>query len=211
MNGKANEPIPVLTGRLISPFVRRVAVTMAYLNMPFERKILSIIDDVPEVEKINPLGRVPALIMSKNNVIIDSAAILDHYDQQVDPELALVPLEGTDRGRALYLLAIACGAIEKSMVANGERKRPAEKQMPDKLARQQRQTVQGFVALEAELDGRDWFMNDKMMQPDITCAVGVSFIRHIFPGLLDDKDIPALSDLTARCEALPAFEKLPIG
>ena len=38
----------VLTGRLLSPFVRRVAVTLTHLGITFERQVLSTIDDVAQ-------------------------------------------------------------------------------------------------------------------------------------------------------------------
>ena len=44
-------PRYVLTGRLLSPFVRRVAVTLTHLGIGFERQILSAIDDVAEIDR----------------------------------------------------------------------------------------------------------------------------------------------------------------
>lgn len=38
---------PVLIGRLLSPFVRRTAVSLTYLGVDFERKVLSAIDADP--------------------------------------------------------------------------------------------------------------------------------------------------------------------
>ena len=200
----------VLTGRLLSPFVRRVAVTLTHLGIGFERQILSAIDDVAEIERTNPIGRVPALILPGGEILIDSAAILDHFDERAGPERALVPAAGAPRRRALYLLALSCGTIERAMVANAERRRPAPLQMPDRLGRLLRQTCQGFEALDRELAGEDWFIAGHPMQPDITTAVGVTFVRHIFPDLLDTTRIPRLDALTARCEALPAFRAMQI-
>jgi len=46
---------PCLVGRLLSPYVRRIAVTLNLYNMPFERLIISAIDDEAVREKINPV------------------------------------------------------------------------------------------------------------------------------------------------------------
>ena len=200
----------VLTGRLLSPFVRRVAVTLTHLGIGFERQILSAIDDVAEIERTNPIGRVPALMLPGGETLIDSAAILDHFDERAGPEHALVPAAGAPRRRALYLLALSCGTIERAMVANAERRRPVPLQMPDRLARLLRQTCQGFEALDRELAGDDWFIAGHPMQPDMTTAVGVTFVRHIFPDLIDRARIPRLDALTGRCEALPAFRAMQI-
>ncbi|HIF10614.1 MAG TPA: glutathione S-transferase family protein, partial [Sneathiellales bacterium] len=53
----------ILVGQMDSPFVRRVAVTMNMYAMAFSREILSVYADAEDVRKINPLGKVPALIL----------------------------------------------------------------------------------------------------------------------------------------------------
>lgn len=201
---------PVLIGRLLSPFVRRTAVSLTYLGVDFERKVLSAIDDVAEVETTNPIGRVPALVLADGETLIDSAAILDYFDELAGPERALIPPAGPLRRRSMYLLALACGTIERAMAANAERRRPAALRMAERSERLLRQTVQGFQALDRELASQDWFISNQVMQPDVTTAVGVTFVRHIFPDLMGHTEIPRLDELTARCELLPAFRAMQI-
>ncbi len=203
-------PQPVLTGRFLSPFVRRVAVTLNHFEIGFDRHVLSAIDDVAQIERSNPIGRVPALVLSSGETLIDSAAILDHLDEQAGVDRALVPSNGAARRRALYLLAVATGAIERVMTANAERRRTVERRDAARLDRLLRQTRQGFLALEKAIEGGPWFDGQRMMQTDLTTAVGVTFVEHIFPGLLEAKDVPALSQMTARCEATQAFKKAQI-
>jgi len=100
----------------------------------------------------------------------------------------------------------AVGAIERAMTANGERRRPTDKQMPERLDRLWRFTRQGLLALDRELGARTWFVGERMLQPDITAAVGLSFVRRVHPGLIGEGELPALARLTARCEALPVFQ-----
>ena len=109
-----------------------------------------------------------------------------------------------------YAFGNSPSAIERAMLANAERRRPQALQMPERLERLLRQTRQGFEALDRELAGRDWYIADHVMQPDITTAVGVTFVRHIFPGLIDHNVVPRLDAVTARCEALPAFRSMQI-
>ena len=44
-----------LVGQYDSPFLRRVAVTMHYYGIPYERKVLSVFRNADEVAEINPL------------------------------------------------------------------------------------------------------------------------------------------------------------
>jgi glutathione S-transferase len=61
----------------------------------------------------NPLGRIPSLVLDDGEVLIDSAAILDWLDQTVWPERALLPPAAAERRRALRLIKLATGAIDK--------------------------------------------------------------------------------------------------
>ena len=68
----------ILIGSYVSPFVRRSAIIMHTLGIEFEHKILKGGPDNDELVAINPLARVPALVLDDNEVIIDSSAIVDH-------------------------------------------------------------------------------------------------------------------------------------
>jgi hypothetical protein len=77
--------------------------------------------DFDALRAINPLGRIPSLVLDGGDVLIDSAAILDWLDQTVGPERALVPPAGAERRRALRRIALATGAIDKVGAAAYER------------------------------------------------------------------------------------------
>ena len=53
----------ILVGQYDSPFVRRVAIALNYFGMEFERRVLSTFQNLDEMLAINPLGKVPALIL----------------------------------------------------------------------------------------------------------------------------------------------------
>ena len=54
--------------------------------------------DFDAMRAINPLGRIPSLVLDDGEVLIDSAAILDWLDQTVGPERALLPPPGPSGG-----------------------------------------------------------------------------------------------------------------
>ena len=196
--------MPVLFGMFLSPYVRRVAVSLNVFGIPFEHRVVSAVGDEREREGVNPVGRVPARQLPQGEVLVDSAAILDHFDEVAGPERALIPASGVGRRRALQQLAIATGAIDRAMTANAERRR--EIPDPARIDRLLRQCRQGFEALEHELGGRDYFDNSGLRQPDITAAVGFSFVNHVFPGTLSDSALPGLWSATRRAEALVEFQ-----
>ena len=95
----------ILVGQFDSPFVRRVAVTLNHYHMPYTRNPISVFRDVGEMQKINPLVRVPSLILETGEVLIDSAAIIDHLDEAAGPARALTPAHGPERQQAFALKA----------------------------------------------------------------------------------------------------------
>lgn len=203
------EARPVLYGKFLSPYVRRVAVSLNVLGIVFEHSIMSAITDQAEREAVNPVGRVPALRLTSGEILIDSAAILDYLDELVGPDRALIPTEGPSRRVALRRLAIATGAIDRSMTANGERRRAAPES--DRIKRLLRQCRQGFRALEEELNGRTFFDGEVLGQVDITTAIGYRFVNHIFPGTLSPDQMPGIADLSDRCEAMAIFKDADLG
>jgi glutathione S-transferase len=67
----------LLIGMFDSPFVRRVAVSMKLLGIPFEHGNWSIGRDFDRIREYNPLGRVPTLVTNDGEKLMESAAILD--------------------------------------------------------------------------------------------------------------------------------------
>jgi glutathione S-transferase len=96
----------ILVGQYDSPYTRRVAVTLGILGFQFEHDRRSVFGDFESMRTVNPLGRVPSLILPDGTALIDSAAILDWLDQTVGPSRALLPPDGAARQQALQRLAL---------------------------------------------------------------------------------------------------------
>lgn len=195
----------ILVGRNASPFVRRVAISLHLLQIPFEQKALSASGDREAVEAFNPLGRVPALVLDDGEVLIDSAAILDYLDTLVGPDKALVPTEPVARRKVLNLVALGVGAMEKEVSCFVERRvRPADKQHQAMLDRFGDQAVAGLAALD-QAAGEGWLFGDRLTQADVTAVTALDFLRLIWADRLPSGRLPKLEALRERAHALPAF------
>lgn len=201
----------ILIGRYLSPFVRRVAVALCHFDIPFESKPLSLISEVPEVERHNPLGRVPALTLEDGRTLIDSGAILDYVDSLVEPGRALLPIGRAERQHVLQVVAIATGTLERVMGVVAEYNRPIEKRMEERCERFDRQARVGLSMLETTLDGQNWYSANRLTHADILCTVAATFIRNKRPNLWAASEYAGLAALTERCENLPPFQKVPIN
>ena len=112
-----------LIGRNLSPFVRRTAVILKLLDLPYEQRGLSTADDADEIAKINPVVRVPSLVLESGECLIDSNAIIDHLMEVGDPDHGLLPANGAERRAVLRLAAIGHGVMEKAVASSYERGR----------------------------------------------------------------------------------------
>ena len=195
----------ILIGRYVSPFVRRVAVALKTFGIAYQHKALSTSDNRAEVQAINPLGRVPALVLDDGEVLIDSTAILDYLDELAGPARALVPASGADRRRVLQLVAYGIGATDKAVACFIERRmRPADKLAQGLLDRFAEQALAGLGQLEAAA-GDGWLFGGRLTQADITAVAALDFITHTWPEMLPADGFPRLKGLSARANLLPAF------
>jgi glutathione S-transferase len=199
----------ILVGQYDSPYVRRIAISLHLVGLPFTRNPISGFADAEAMRKINPLGRIPSLILDDGEVIIDSWAILDHLDAVAGPERALLPPPGRARRRALYLVALAAGAVDKmGAIVYEQTLRPPEKLHQPWLDRCRTQVASGLAALEAET-GDGWYLGERPMQPDITVACMLWYLHHKLPELAAHPRLAAFADRFARLPAYQATEPSP--
>jgi glutathione S-transferase len=193
----------ILVGQYDSPYVRRVAVSLRVLGFAYEHDTRSVFADFDAMREVNPLGRIPALVLDDGEVLIDSAAILDWLDQTAGPERALVPTAGATRRLALRLIALATGAIDKVGAAAYERLiRPPALRWPDWIDRCRTQGAGALAALAAE----PWPARNRLDQAEITTACMLRYVTMADPELLPPGRHTSLDALSARCEARSEFQ-----
>jgi glutathione S-transferase len=195
----------ILVGQYDSPYVRRVAIALHLLELRFERNPISGFADAGKMRAINPLGRIPSLILDDGEVVIDSAAILDHLDSLVGVERRLLPPAGRERRTALRVAALATGCVDKAGAIVYERAlRPAEKVHQPWIERCRTQLDSGLAALEAAT-GDGWYAGDRPLQPDVTVACMLDYLRDRLPEAVPAGRHPRLGAFLARFARLPAF------
>lgn len=200
--GMHDRPMMKLVGQYDSPYTRRVAVSLRALGIAYEQDPKSVFSDFDAMRTVNPLGRVPSLVLASGDTLIDSGAILDWLDQSVGPERALVPAGGAARQEALRRIALACGAIDKCGAAAYERiVRPAAYRWSEWIERCRTQ-AQGAIAALGVLD---WPERGPLDQAQISSGCMLRYVRLVDPELLPEGRHPSLDALSAQLEARPEF------
>jgi glutathione S-transferase len=210
-----NEAAMKLIGNYLSPYVRRVAVTLNILGSAFELEELMVFKSPDRVRELNPVTRIPVLLLDDGSRLIESSAILDEIDQMAGPQRALTPPHGPQRRDVVQLTALAVACAEKAQWAFYERRvRPPEKVHQPWIDHNIRQVENGFAELErrlAEASSTSWLAGtDKISQADISTAVAFSFACTALPHAKLRGRLSRLSAFVDRCEDLEAFRRAPI-
>ncbi len=197
----------ILVGQYDSPFVRRVAIALTLYELPYEQRPWSVWADAEALAALNPLRRVPTLVLDDGETLIESGAILDALDQLVGPDRALIPAAGPARRRALKLCALATGLADKAVSLFYETLlRDAPSQVW--IDRCRAQIADVLSTLEAERGDSGWWSGETLGHADIAVACALRFTREAHAELFDPARWPRLAAHAARCEALPVFQHI---
>ena len=204
-----------LIGYLDSPFVRRVAITMQFLDIPYQHRELSIFRDFDEFKSINPMVKVPTLVLDDGEVLIDSGLIIDYLESQL-AHRSLMPRDPGRYRAATQFIGAALVAMEKvAQLIYETAHRPVDRQHGPWIERLKQQLqgavdmMEGYVSASSD-SGVDWLLENDVSQADITLAVCWRFILHSDIDSIDPEQYPALVELSARAEALPEFIACPL-
>jgi len=198
-----------LIGMLDSPFVRRVAISLRLLGLPFGHAPVSVFRGYAEFSRINPVVKAPTLVCDDGTVLMDSTLILQYAEALAGRSLQ--PASPAALCHELRLTGLALAACEKTAQIVYERGlRPAEKLHEPWIERVSGQLRAAYAALDAELARLPLAQGAAAPgQAAITSAVAWTFTRFMLPELVQDQAFPALAAHAAAAEALPVFLAVP--
>ena len=199
-----------LIGMLDSPFVRRVAISLQLLKLPFSHRSVSVFSAFDVFRAINPVVKSPSLICDDGTVLMDSSLILDYAETLAHPR-SLMPKTINERQQVLRIIGLAMAANEKSVQLYYESQRPADKQYDHWQQRVYGQLTAAYDQLEQILATTPLAVDRTITQAGVTVAVAWYFTQHIIPGTIDPKHYPQLVGFSHLAEQLPEFMAAPYG
>jgi glutathione S-transferase len=205
-----------LIGYLDSPFVRRVAIAMQFLGIEYRHRTLSIFRDYDEFRIINPMVKVPTLVLDDGQVLTDSTLIIDYLESQLAGR-RLMPSGKEDYRAALQFTGAALVAMEKvAQLIYETSHHPADMQYAPWIERLEQQLEGATGLMEAAVlngvrSADPWLFGHEPTHADISIAVAWRFMQHIERVRLTADDYPGLAAFSARAEATPAFLACPLS
>lgn len=200
-----------LVGMLDSPYVRRVAVSLTTLGLPFTHESVSVFRHYPRFQEINPVVKAPSLVTEGGVVLMDSTLILEHAERLAAPGRSLTPNDLAEHARAQRVIGLALAACEKSVqIVYEHQLRPAEKLHQPWLDRVKEQLFAAYRLLEDEIGTTEgWLFGARPLQADITAAIAWTFTTRMIPEVMPADAFPAVARLATRAEAQDAFKAWP--
>lgn len=200
-----------LIGMLDSPYVRRTAISLHLLDIPFEHRSLSVFRDFDTLRAINPLVKAPTLVCEDGTQLVDSTLIIDYAEELAGRRL-MPPAPGQHRS-ALRWIGVALVLCEKAVQVYYEHKRAANLQDLDWITRVSGQLQSACALLEVELRGASengWLFGETLTQADITLAVAWGFAQLVAANVVPAVNYPKLAAFAERAERTPEFLAWPI-
>jgi glutathione S-transferase len=196
-----------------SPYAWKVWLALEHKGIPYDLKVLSFDkkeNKTPEFLKVNPRGRVPAIV-DGGFALSESNAIVEYLDERT-PEKPLLPKDAKERATARRLIAEVSSDLEKAMDPFVEATLYTKPEARDqKLIAETRAKLDQELARWADALTGDFFAGAVGLV-DYTLLPWIRMLPRIeqrLPGLgYKPQDLPPkLSAWLARMEKLPYYDR----
>ncbi len=199
-----------LIGSLASPYVRKVRIVMAEKKLDYQL----VLEDVwasDAIMKMNPLGKVPCLVMEGQDAItgamFDSRVIVEYVDT-LSPVGKLIPERGRERTEVRTWEALADGLMDAAILARMEQNwagRTAEQRSAAWVERQMSKVQAAVKAMSQGLGDKPWCSGNHFSLADIAVGCALAYLDFRFPAIDWRSDNPNLARLLDKLAARQSF------
>lgn len=202
-----------LIGMLDSPYVRRTAISLDLLGVPFTHEAVSVFKDFERFKAINGVVKAPTLVCDDGEVLMDSSLILQFIESTQKISDSLWSRDAREMQHEMRAVSLALAACDKSVQLIYERNlRPANLHYEPWKERVTNQILAAFSALELEVKSRHTAFENVRSQASVTSAVVWQFAQSMLGSEIPAASYPNLEQLSVRMEKTPPFLRyLPQG
>ena len=145
-----------LLGTNTSPYVRKVRLMLLEKNIPHDYSITPPREPGGQVARVNPLGRIPALILDDETCVFDSAVIAEYVDTLNDRPILIPRTDSIGRMRVKRWEALADGIMDSAVAVRTESIRPTDKQEADNIVRHNDAITRALTYAADQLGAGEW-------------------------------------------------------
>lgn len=166
-----------LFSSLTSPYGRKVRMAVNHLELASNVRVIhaDTLDPEDELRRVNPLGKIPALVPAGGHAIYDSKVIVDYLDGRYG-QGNIVPRENIKRTRFMTLATLADGLTDALLLITYEsRFRGTDAHGERWLSHQHGKLDRGFAEVLSVLDE---FTTPSLPALALSCALGYADWRQ---------------------------------
>jgi glutathione S-transferase len=187
-----------------SPYARKVRIALAEKKIDYALVEVSPWTAEDAVAALNPLAKIPVLVVEDGLNLYDSRVIVEYLDS-VSPVSRLIPEPTRQRIAVKRWEALADGVCDAAATIVLERKRPAQQQSADWIDRQRRKVAQGVAELARELADKPWCNGEGYSLADIATGCALGYLDFRLPEFDWREAHPNLARLAERLGKRPSF------
>lgn len=172
-----------LLGTNTSPYVRKVRLVLLEKDIPHTYLIDAPSDQRSQVARVNPLGRIPALILDDETCVYDSAVITEYVDTLNDHPVLIPRQDALARMRVRRWEALADGIMDSAIVVRNERTRPADKQEAGNITVHSTAVSRALAHAAEQLGKKEWCEGADITLADLALASALVYLDLRMPEL----------------------------
>jgi glutathione S-transferase len=176
-----------LIGSLASPYTRKVRIVLAEKKIDYEFEIDNPWKADAKAATLNPLGKVPVLLLDDGRTLFDSRVIVAFLDN-ASPIGRLVPAENRERVETRRWEALADGVLDAGVLARLENQREAKLRSAPWIERQMGKVRTGLTAMDSDLGDKLWCVGNGYTLADIAVGVCLGWLDFRYPKMDWKKD-----------------------
>jgi glutathione S-transferase len=200
-----------LIGSLSSPYARKIRIVLAEKKIDYDLVLESPWAAENQVTSLNPLGKIPVLVLDDESTLYDSRVIAEYLDT-VAPNNRLIPASGRERISVKRWEALADGVLDAAVAAFLELRRADGERSESWIERQRGKINQAFKAMSGELGEQAWCHGNGLSLADIAVGCALGYVSFRLGDIRWGEQYPNLSQLYAKLMQRPAFaETVPQG
>lgn len=193
-----------LIGSHTSPFARKVRIVLAEKKIEYEFVIDSPWFEDSKVPEINPLGKIPVLVLDDETPLFDSRVIVEYIDN-VTPNSKLFPAPNRERTEVKRWEALADGICDAAASAFLEAKRPKAQKSNDWIERQRGKIMRSLEFMAEELGEKTFCMGTHFSMADIATGTALGYLCFRFADINWQESHPNLAKLYAKLMQRSSF------
>ena len=195
-----------LIGSVTSPYVRKVRVVMAEKKLDFSLVLENVWAAQTTIQDVNPLGKIPCLVMEDDITLYDSRVIAEYLDT-LTPVCKLLPTVKRERTEVKLWEALADGVLDAAVLVFLERRERTPEQQSEKwIERQMSKVHAGLREMSARLADSAYCMGVPYTLADVAVGCTLGWLAFRFPDIGWRNDYPNLARLFDKLSERQSFK-----